>query len=880
MSEVSADLLAALDQLLEQALDLPPAEREQWLARLRAERPALAAELETLLADEAELDERQFLSGERPVYPPESAGLAGQRLGGWTLDRPLGQGGMGVVWLARRSDGRFEGTAAIKLLNLALLDPVGSERFRREGSVLARLSHPNIARLLDAGVTQGGQPYLVLEHVEGARIDEYARKHDLGTVERLALFQQVLDAVSHAHASLLVHRDLKPSNILVGAGGVVKLLDFGIAKLLDEDSGGAESSTLTDAGGRALTPQFAAPEQVTGGTITTATDVYALGVLFYVLLGGRHPTGAEHASPAQAILSVMDNEPAPLRGDGGDLDTIAAKALKKRPEDRYLSVAAFAEDIRRYLDHQPVLARPDSLGYRAGKFVRRNRVAVVATAIVLGTLLGATGFSWSQMREARRQRDEAVAQSRRSQAMSDVQAVLGGDSRGGGGRTLSVSERVALSEKVLRQRFHQDPAVVVDVMADLAGRLYEVGNLAEFDALLVRAMGIAKASQLPEQVALVDCISMSGLVFENKLDSAEGRLSEAKAAMARARPVSSTTEAMCLHGEAELLLERDRADSAVVLLRRALSLPEGAEGLRLENMNALATALRRAGHPREATRYQRQLLDSMRANGYEDTEAMPSVVSFMTGALSELGEFAVVDSVVGGMIRRQETEFGPGMVDGRYAAVYGQSKLREGDIDSAAKWLAIAARDTSDIATAATSMWLPPANAQLLLEQGRVAEARALVKTLPTDTPTRRLHRLLLEARIRRVGGDTAGARIELDRTLAELTASAQHEGRSAPPSYAVYALLTAAEWRRDDGFGAQADSLARVAAAAAAVDSLASQRSAHVGRAELIRAQVAERAGRDEEAGEIARRAFGALRNGFGPANRYTREAAALVAE
>ncbi len=855
MGQVPADLLAALDELLEHALDLAPAEREAWLVRLRAERPVHARELESLLAEEAGLDARSFLGGS-PLPDWEGPGLAGQRLGGWTLERPLGHGGMGTVWLARRSDGRFEGTAAVKLLNLALLDPVGSERFRREGSVLGRLSHPNIARLLDAGVTAGGQPYLVLEHVEGTPIDEYAERQGLGALERIALFQQVLAAVSHAHANLLVHRDLKPSNILVGAGGVVKLLDFGIAKLLEEDGRGAEASTLTDQGGRALTPQFAAPEQITGAPITTATDVYALGVLFYQLLGRRHPTSEEHESPAQCIVGVLQTEPAPLsaspgfdparRRDAGDLDTIAAKALKKRPEERYPSVAALGEDIRRYLDHEPVLARPDSLGYRAGKFVRRNKVAVIAAGVVLVTLLGATGFSWSQMREARRQRDEVVAQSRRNRAMSDVQGLLAGDSRGPGGRTLSVLERVRLAEQMLRQRYRTEPAVVVEVMADLSGRLFEVGDHDEFDRMLVRAMGIAKASRLPAQLALVDCMSMNGLVYQGKLDTAEARLAEARAAMAGATSLSTTIEAQCLRGEADLLLERGRPDSAVTLLRRALELPGDAEGLRLQNLSGLATALRRAGRTREAAEYQRQILDSMKASGYDNTEALPSLMAYLSGALSELGEFSAMDSVVRGVIRQQEAAHGAEDVDGRYAVVYGQSKLRQGQIDSAARWLAIAARDTSEAALAGTRMWLPPARAMLLLQQGRIAEARALTRTLPTDTPMRLLHRTLLELRMRRADGDTVGARVALDSALASLGESVRADGRSAPPVHAVYALLTAAEWRRDDGLGTEADSIARLAAAAAAVDSLAWRRSAHVGRAELIRAQVAEAEGQD----------------------------------
>ena len=290
-------LLGTLRNLLDQALELEPAEREAWLASLRRQDPRHAGELEALLVAEASLDAGGFLAAES-LEPAPDPGLAGRRVGAYTLERPLGRGGMGTVWLARRSDGRYQATVAVKLLNLALVDPVGSERFRREGTVLARLSHPNIARLLDAGVFDAGQPYLVLEHVEGTRVDRYCDEHGLTPEERLRLFLDILAAVAHAHANLIVHRDLKPSNILVTPDGAVKLLDFGIAKLL-EDGDAAAATTLTDLGGRALTPEYAAPEQVTGGTVTTATDVYALGVLLYLLLSGRHPTGEGRRTAAE-----------------------------------------------------------------------------------------------------------------------------------------------------------------------------------------------------------------------------------------------------------------------------------------------------------------------------------------------------------------------------------------------------------------------------------------------------------------------------------------------------------------------------------------------------------------------------------------------------
>src|SRR5689334_14000298 len=224
---IKPELLAALEPLLDRALELPAEERVRLVAEVQRDTPELARELEALLAVERDLDDHGFLSGPIAVragnwIEPEATTLAGRAIGAYTLESPLGQGGMGTVWLARRSDGRFEGKVAVKLLNAALIDPIGSERFRREGTTLARLTHPNIARLIDAGVADGGQPFLVLEYVEGRRIDAYCNEEGLSPERRLELFQQVLAAVGHAHANLIVHRDIKPSNILVTAGGNVK----------------------------------------------------------------------------------------------------------------------------------------------------------------------------------------------------------------------------------------------------------------------------------------------------------------------------------------------------------------------------------------------------------------------------------------------------------------------------------------------------------------------------------------------------------------------------------------------------------------------------------------------------------------------------------
>jgi serine/threonine protein kinase len=435
MATLSPERWQEISPYLDEVLSLPEGERAAWLNSFRAEKPELADLLFELLQEYRALAEQHFLErGPAVAVNSSLAGqtlagqiIAGQTIGAYTLISPIGQGGMGSVWLAERSDGRFKRRVAIKFLHFSVA--VGSaERFKREGRILGQLAHPHIAELIDAGVTVSGDPYLVLEHIDGEDIDKYCDQHKLDVDARLKLFFDVLIAVGHAHSNLIVHRDLKPSNVLVSNDGQVKLLDFGIAKLLADDATAENATLLTVEGGGALTPQFAAPEQVTGGAITTATDVYALGVLLYLLLTGQHPTGTATRSTAELVKAITDTEP-PRASDAvtstkstpealtataiqrsstperlsrvlrGDLDTIVSKALKKAPQERYGSVVAFADDLQRYLKDEPISARPDSFTYRAGKFIYRNKLGVAITALVL---IGITSALTMIRREARR----------------------------------------------------------------------------------------------------------------------------------------------------------------------------------------------------------------------------------------------------------------------------------------------------------------------------------------------------------------------------------------------------------------------------------------------------------------------------------------------
>ncbi len=424
MLTLSPERWQEVSPYLDEALSLPEPERSAWFESFRTQKPDLADLLHELLREHQDLAQHRFLEQTALQDTPEGS-MRGQQIGAYTLLSPIGQGGMGTVWLAERSDGRFERRVAIKFLRFSVAGPSSAERFKREGKILGQLAHSHIAELIDAGVTANGEPYLVLENVTGEPVDTYCDNRKLDALARIRIFLDVLSAVAHAHANLIVHRDIKPSNVLVDGKGQVKLLDFGIAKLLAEDTSLASTTAVTGGSG-ALTPLFAAPEQITGGAITTATDVYALGLLLYLLLTGHHPAaGGGSLSPAALVKAIVETVPvrasqavevankavAEKRGTTpeklqrelrGDLDTIIAKALKKAPAERYSSVTELADDLQRYLKHEPIRARPDTVVYRLRKFVRRNRISLSAASLAFAAILAASGFAIYQARMAQR----------------------------------------------------------------------------------------------------------------------------------------------------------------------------------------------------------------------------------------------------------------------------------------------------------------------------------------------------------------------------------------------------------------------------------------------------------------------------------------------
>ena len=657
-----------LSPLLDRALQITGSERAAWLASLRDRDAALVAELEALLGEADALEAAGYLERGPTPSPEAGATLAGQTFGAYTLEEPLGHGGMGSVWLAHRSDGRFEGKVAVKLLNAALVGRAAEQRFRREGDVLARLAHPHITRLLDAGIAPTGQPYLVIERVEGERIDLYCDAQDLGVDARLRLFLDVLAAVEHAHANLIVHRDIKPSNVLVTRDGAVKLLDFGIAKLLEDDAAEGGATQLTREAGRVLTPEFAAPEQLVGLPVTVATDVYALGVLLYVLLVGRHPVGDATRSPADLIRSIVDTPPtrpseaatsvrtlpaealnsnAGHRGTTperlrrrlrGDLDNIVAKALEKDPQARYASVTAFADDVRRHLANQPVSARPDSLGYRAAKFARRNRIPVALSSLaIVATLAGLVG-TITQARHAAEQRDFALRQLSRVEAVSDLDRFLLYDAAPSG-KAFTASDLLARAEHIVGQA--APDATRTDALIAIGRNYTSLDQDANARRLLSRAYELSRSERDPSTRARAACAWGYALSTQGERGQSDHMFGEALAGLPDRREyLFDRIDCLLLAADAALALGDAVAGVryAEEARRRIPELPFASPVLEQKAWQGMAEAYRVAGNFVEADAAFAVAYRKLKALGREDTQQAGTLFNNWGVALSQMGQ--------------------------------------------------------------------------------------------------------------------------------------------------------------------------------------------------------------------------------------------------
>jgi eukaryotic-like serine/threonine-protein kinase len=629
--------------LFEELVELTPAERQTRLAAL-ADRD-LSERVRKLLAADSEAG--RFLETPAvaiagglfdglPGVPDESP--PPERIGPYRVLGRLGRGGMGEVLLAERADGLFDQRVAIKLLRRGMASDEVLARFSRERRILARLEHPHIARLLDGGATGDGRPYFVMELVEGEPITDYSRSRSLPVDERLRLLQDCCDAVAAAHRNLVVHRDLKPSNVLVTKDGEVKLLDFGIAKILGpDDTGEAAAETRTEF--RLLTPAYAAPEQILGEPVTTATDVWALGALGYELLTGTLPQKREGRSAA-GLATVASEDvkerpsqrvaredlvalpfASPTEGDRrrlerrlrGDLDNILLAALRREPERRYTSVTAFAGDLLRHRDGQPIKARQDTFGYRLGKFVRRNRVGVAAAVLVLASLVTGLAVAAWQAKRAETNAKTAAAAARRAEAVKEFLIGLFevADPEQASGGSVTASELLDQAGTRLKTELASEPDVQADLLEAVARIDKGLGRLDTAEDLAKRSLAIRERILPSGDAAIGRSLATLGAVKMSKgqLDEAEKELTaalkvlesaEAPDSLATARAQSDFGQVLFWKGEAKRAEISERG--VYETYRRVLGDDSAQTAMHLRNLAVLLDELDRVDEAEKAYR--------------------------------------------------------------------------------------------------------------------------------------------------------------------------------------------------------------------------------------------------------------------------------------
>ncbi len=630
-------------ELFDAMVDLPEAERIDALENACAGDQKLFSDVASLLA-EADADDKEFDDIVRAAASDVSRTRASdelqQRIGNYRLIELLGTGGMGNVYLAERADDQFEQRVAVKVLHPGHHDDQLLLRFRTERQLLANLEHPNIARLLDGGETDSGIPYLVMEYIDGEPVDAYCDANRLTVTGRLRLFQKICSAVEYAHRNLVVHRDIKPSNILVTADGDPKLLDFGIAKLLDEAQAGA--APLTRQGASIMTPEFASPEQVRAEPVSTATDVYSLGVLLYRMLCGRMPYTQQglYTDLARAIVEEQPSRPstALTSHDGsddrsaerisaardvsvsalqgrlrGDLDNIVLMALRKEPENRYASARDFAADIECFLSHRPVSAAPASLGYRAAKFLRRHRAAVAVAILVAGVL----SVSVVQIVLERNRAELAALQSEQAVSFLGELFASASPTRAQG---KEITAHDLLEQGVADiDSLNDQPAVQARLLEIMGTSYFFIGDQETSATVLERALDIRR-SQLPYEPAAIGnvlrLLSVPNRVM-GKLDVAERNLLESYDHFTIAYGPTHGRVAFVLNVTGDVLRFQRRHDEAVDYLRRAVAMKEQLgqtdDANMIDTLGNLAVALDAAGQHEEAEIVSRRTVAMSRA---------------------------------------------------------------------------------------------------------------------------------------------------------------------------------------------------------------------------------------------------------------------------
>jgi eukaryotic-like serine/threonine-protein kinase len=631
-----------LQALFHAAADLPAADQHEFLAGECRDDPTLIPDALALLAEDARggslLDQGVGVVAQQ-MFRRASYTLPVDQFGPYRITRVLGEGGMGVVYLAERDD--LGALAAIKILRDAWLSPARRDRFASEQRTLAQLNHPLIARLYDAGTLDDGTPWFVMEYVEGESLTAYCHTNHTSLRDRLRLFRDVCVAVQHAHQHLVIHRDLKPSNILVKADGSVKLLDFGIAKQLDSLDGPADQ---TRTGLRLMTPAYAAPEQLTGGRVGIHTDIYALGVILYELIVGRLPfdLAGKTSSEAETLIvgrdadrpSTVARDRSQSSAEWGDLDVLCLTAMHRDPERRYTTADALIRDVDHFLTGEPLEARPDTLRYRFGKFVRRHRAAVATSCVTFALIVGLVVFYTVRLTVAR---NEAVTEAARTQRIQRFTLDLfeGGDRAAGPADSLHVT---TLVDRGLQQArtLDADPAIQAELYLTLGGIYQKLGNLTRADSLIRlslerrRALFGATHRDVAASLVALGQLRIDQAQFEDAERLIRQGLDMAKHTLPSGDPgVVKATAAL-----GRVLQERGQYDKAIPVLQDAVRLNEQASAGTADlaaSMSALADAHYYSGHYETADSLNRRVLVMYR-QVYGDRHPLVSDILINLGA--------------------------------------------------------------------------------------------------------------------------------------------------------------------------------------------------------------------------------------------------------
>lgn len=780
---------ARVEALIDDALEQPEAARRDWLQSACVDEPELLADALSLLAA---MDQSSGFLESNGSADPDPQKLRGRIVGGWRLLRPLGHGGSGEVWLAERADARFEQRVAIKLLHHLSVGAVA--RFEREQALLARLEHPGIARLIDAGCSSDGQPFMVMEFVEGETLIAHCERARLDLPARLQLFDQVCEAVTHAHRHLIVHCDLKPANILVRADGRVALLDFGIARLLDLDAESPATRSLQ------LTPQYAAPEQLAGGEQCTLTDVYALGLLLHELLCGRSPWAALPARAGMAMLqralagpppapSTQAGSPALARRLRGDLDAIVGKALRPEPDARYGSVEALREDLQRHRQRLPVRARGDAALYRLQRGLRRYWLAASVALLFSGGLIAGSAAVWQAQQRAERERDVAQMEAMRAKAVRDYLSHMFRDAgqRVGGAAPLTAKQVLEQAAARIETTFGEDPATAAPVLHALGELHLYINDYAGAEPLLRLWLAGEAGLSDPDSAADVRFALAEAVFRMGQVDDAAQLLHAAQSYWQQAP--QRHAERLLTSRMLQSQIERQRGEIELGIETLESSLPRRLERSGAEHfetaalLSNLGAAYIQAGRLPEGIASSQRAMDAWRALQLESGNDALNTLNNLAAAQFRSGNLEQAAMYFEQALAIRRELFGPSAASAALVGNYARVLQRRGEhekalalVDEAEPMALSYAGQESPL-----TLSLMLTRAELLLAMARPQAADAVLRSLesmPQLPPTLQLRAVLARATWLRDNGRPALARARVQSAI-ELAESLGAQGEA-----------------------------------------------------------------------------------------------------